>query len=37
MRYAGWRAARTPIGSGVVERAIRRVINLRFEAASMYW
>jgi len=37
MRYAQWKAARVPIGSGVVESAIRRVINLRFKAASMFW
>jgi hypothetical protein len=37
MRYAEWRAANVPIGSGVVESAIRRVINLRFKAASTFW
>ena len=37
MRYAEWRAAKVPIGSGIVESAIRRVINLRFKAASMCW
>mgnify|MGYP001556001182 FL=1 len=37
MQYAEWRAANVPIGSGVVESAIRRVINLRFKAASTFW
>ena len=37
MRYAEWRQAKVPIGSGIVESAIRRVINLRFKAASMCW
>lgn len=37
MRYAEWRLAKVPIGSGIVESAIRRIINLRFEAASMCW
>jgi len=37
MQYAAWKAANIPIGSGVVESAIRRVINLRFKAASTFW
>ena len=37
MQYAAWKAANVPIGSGVVESAIRRVINLRFKAASTFW
>jgi len=37
MRYARWKAANVPIGSGVVESAIRRVINLRFKAPSTFW
>ncbi len=37
MRYAEWRAASVPIGSGVVESAVRRIINLRFKSASMCW
>jgi hypothetical protein len=37
MRYAEWKAAKIPIGSGVVESAIRRVINLRFKAPSTFW
>jgi hypothetical protein len=35
--YAGAKAAALPIGSGAVESAIRRVINLRLEGASIYW
>ena len=37
MRYSDWRARSVPIGSGVVESAVRRVINLRFKSASMCW
>jgi len=37
MQYAAWKASNVPIGSGVVESAIRRVINLRFKAASTFW
>jgi hypothetical protein len=37
MQYAAWKAANVPIGSGVVESAIRRVINLRFKAPSTFW
>jgi len=37
MRYAEWRAANVPIGSGVVESAVRRVLNLRFKSASACW
>lgn len=35
--YAEHRAANRPIGSGVVESAVRRLINLRFKSASMCW
>ncbi len=37
MQYAEWRAAEIPIGSGIVESAVRRVINQRFKAASLCW
>jgi hypothetical protein len=37
MSYAELRAQHLPIGSGVVESGVRRVINLRFKAASMSW
>ena len=37
MQYQRLRWVNRPIGSGVVESAIRRVINLRFKAASTVW
>lgn len=37
MDYAAHRTASRPIGSGVVESAVRRLINLRFKSASMCW
>ena len=37
MNYAGLRALNLPIGSGVVESAVRRVINLRFKSAGQFW
>ena len=37
MQYQRLRWVNQPIGSGVVESAIRRVINLRFKAASTVW
>jgi len=37
MNYASLRARNLPIGSGVVESAIRRVINQRFKSASLFW
>ncbi len=37
MRYAELRAHAVPIGSGAVESAVRRVINLRMKGASIFW
>ncbi len=37
MRYARFRAAELPIGSGAVESAVRRVVNLRMKGNSIYW
>ncbi len=37
LKYASYREAQLPIGSGVVESTARRVINLRFKSASMAW
>jgi len=37
LRYGGWRARGIPIGSGAVESAVRRVINLRLKGASVAW
>jgi hypothetical protein len=35
--YAAVKAAGLPLGSGAVESAVRRVINLRLKGASIYW
>jgi hypothetical protein len=37
MRYATLEARKLSIGSGQVERAVRRVINLRFKAPGSFW
>lgn len=37
MQYSSLRSRSLPIGSGVVESAIRRVVNLRFKSASQCW
>ncbi len=37
MRYGDLRRKKLPIGSGAVESAIRRVINLRVKGAGMFW
>jgi hypothetical protein len=37
MQYATFKAAHIPCGSGCVESAIRRVINLRLKAAGSFW
>jgi hypothetical protein len=37
MDYARMAAAKMPIGSGAIESAIRRVVNLRLKGASIYW
>lgn len=37
MRYSEICKQKLPIGSGAVESAIRRVINLRLKGASIYW
>ncbi len=37
MDYAGIGAQKLPIGSGGIESAVRRVINLRLKGASIYW
>lgn len=37
MDYARVAAAKMPIGSGAIESAIRRVVNLRLKGASIYW
>ncbi len=35
--YSYLREQKLPCGSGVVESAIRRIINLRFKAPSSFW
>jgi hypothetical protein len=37
MQYAGFQSDNLMCGSGIVESAIRRVINLRFKNASTFW
>jgi hypothetical protein len=37
MNYDKLKTANWPIGSGAVESAVRRIINLRFKGASIYW
>ena len=37
MAYARVRAQKLPIGSGSVESAIRRVVNLRLKGACIFW
>ena len=37
MKYASLKERNLPIGSGQVESAVRRVINLRFKAPGSFW
>jgi hypothetical protein len=37
MNYVELRGRKFPIGSGVIESTIRRVVNLRLKGASVYW
>jgi hypothetical protein len=37
MRYAQLRKRHLPIGSGAVESAVRRVVNLRLKGAGIFW
>lgn len=37
MDYAKYRRRRLPVGSGAIESAIRRVINLRMKGNSIFW
>jgi hypothetical protein len=37
MKYGAMREMKFPIGSGVIESTIRRVVNLRLKGASVYW
>jgi len=37
LRYVTLEACKLPIGSGQVESAVRRVVNLRFKAPGSFW
>ena len=37
MQYAAFRHLQLPTGSGCVESAIRRVINLRLKSPGIFW
>ena len=37
MAYAKLIALQLPIGSGAIESAVRRVINLRLKGAGLFW
>lgn len=37
MKYDEFRTKKLPLGSGIVESGIRRVINLRFKCPSAFW
>ena len=37
MQYKQFEAQKLPVGSGIVESGIRRVINLRFKCPSAFW
>jgi hypothetical protein len=37
MQYAAFKKGGLPIGSGAVESAMRRIVNLRLKGAGMFW
>ena len=37
MNYGAARDRKLPIGSGVIESTVWRVVNLRLKGASVYW
>ncbi len=37
MQYDTFRAEGLPIGSGVIESGVRRIVNLRLKGSSIYW
>jgi DNA polymerase III epsilon subunit-like protein len=37
MQYDRFRAAGLPIGSGIIESGVRRIVNLRLKGASLFW
>lgn len=37
MQYAAFEAAKIPTGSGAIESAVRRVVNMRMKSNGMFW
>ena len=37
MNYGAVKRRKLPMGSGVIESTVRRVVNLRLKGASVYW
>lgn len=37
MRYARFKLMRIPIGSGAVESAVRRIVNMRLKGSAKFW
>jgi hypothetical protein len=37
MQYAAFVASSVPIGSGAIQSAIRRVVNMRMKSNGMFW
>ena len=37
MQYATFKAAKIPTGSGAIESAVRRVVNMRMKSNGMFW
>jgi hypothetical protein len=37
MQYAAFEAARIPTGSGAIESAVRRIVNMRMKSNGMFW
>lgn len=37
MQYAAFKAAKIPTGSGAIESAVRRVVNMRMKSNGMFW
>jgi len=37
MQYAAFEAAKIPTGSGAIESAVRRIVNMRMKSNGMFW
>jgi len=37
MQYAAFEAAKIPTGSGAIESAVRRIVNMRLKSNGMFW